>query len=181
MQIFNIESNSSWFCYGIYILSANILVLSGLVDRVLTLHAGSRGFDSHRGHMSEQFFRSNRPGYPHPVSSELELVVSEWRSVIAVSLNVGGGVRLIKPAKLYMCTQTLQTQRGRTHGAGCVRQWFRTAEPLGERRYENWNTHTHSIVCLPSRKKLVCKTVIPPGPVDANYRSCMLNGGSLRA
>ena len=71
-----------------------------------------------------------------------KLVVSEWRSVIAVSLNVGGGVRLIKPAKLCMCTQTLQTQRGRTHGAGCVRQWFRTAEPLGERRYENWNTHT---------------------------------------
>ena len=44
----------------------------GLVDRVLALHTGSRGFDSHRGHMSEQFFRSNRPGYPHPVSSELE-------------------------------------------------------------------------------------------------------------
>ena len=32
----------------------------------------SREFDSHRGHMSERFFRSNRPGYPHPVSSELE-------------------------------------------------------------------------------------------------------------
>ena len=44
----------------------------GLVDRVLALHAGSRGFDSHREHMSEPFFRSNRPGYPHPVSSELE-------------------------------------------------------------------------------------------------------------
>ena len=44
----------------------------GLVDRVLALHAGSRGFDSHRGHMSERFFRSNRPGYPHPESSELE-------------------------------------------------------------------------------------------------------------
>ena len=44
----------------------------GLVDRVLALHAGSRGFDSHRGHMSERFFGSNRPGYPHPVSSELE-------------------------------------------------------------------------------------------------------------
>ena len=42
------------------------------MDRVLALHAGSRGFDSHRGHMSERFFRSNRPGYPHPVSSELE-------------------------------------------------------------------------------------------------------------
>ena len=45
----------------------------GLVDRVLALHARSRGFDSHRGHMSERFFRSNRPGYPHPVSSELEI------------------------------------------------------------------------------------------------------------
>ena len=33
-------------------------------------------------------------------------MVSEWRSVIAVSPNVGGSVRLIKPAKLYMCTQT---------------------------------------------------------------------------
>ena len=82
------------------------------MDRVLALHTGSRGFDSHRGHMSEHFFRSNRPGYPHPVSSELELVVSEWRSVIAVSLNVGGGVRLIKPAKLCMCTQnTTNTTR----------------------------------------------------------------------
>ena len=40
--------------------------------------------------------------------------------------------------------KTLQTQRERTHGAGCVRQWFRTAEPLGERRYENWNTHKHA-------------------------------------
>ena len=43
------------------------------MDRVLALHAGSRGFDSHRGHMSERFFRSNRPGYSHPVSSELEI------------------------------------------------------------------------------------------------------------
>ena len=40
--------------------------------------------------------------------------------------------------------KTLQTQQGRTHSAGCVRQWFRTAEPLGGRRYENWNTHTVS-------------------------------------
>ena len=42
------------------------------MDRVLTLHAGSRGFDSHRGHMSEPFFRSNKRGYLNPVSSELE-------------------------------------------------------------------------------------------------------------
>ena len=60
------------------------------------------------------------------------MVVSEWWSVIAVSLNVGGGVRLIKPAKLYICTQTHYR---------CVRPWFHTAEPLGERRYENWITH----------------------------------------
>ena len=42
------------------------------MDRVLALHTGSREFDSYHGHMSERFFRSNRPGYPHPVSSELE-------------------------------------------------------------------------------------------------------------
>ena len=57
-------------------LSGRLKQLSGepgLVDRgLLALHAGSRGFDSHRGHMSERFFRSSRPGYPHPVSSELE-------------------------------------------------------------------------------------------------------------
>ena len=35
-----------------------------------------------------------------------KIVVSEWQSVITVSLNVGGGVCLIKPAKLYMCMQT---------------------------------------------------------------------------
>ena len=82
----------------------------GLVDSVFAVHAGSRGFDFHRRHMAQQFFRYNRPGYPHPVRTQRalnwKLVVSEWRSVIAVSLNVGGGVRLIKPAKLYMCTQT---------------------------------------------------------------------------
>ena len=42
------------------------------MDRVLALKIGSRGFDSYRGHMSERFFRPSRPGYPHPVSSELE-------------------------------------------------------------------------------------------------------------
>ena len=43
----------------------------GLVDRVFAIHAG-RGFDSHRRHMSERLFRSNGPGYPHPVRSELK-------------------------------------------------------------------------------------------------------------
>ena len=75
-----------------------------------------------------------------------KIVVSEWWSMIAVSLNVGGGVRLIKLAKVYMFMQnTLQTRRGRMHGAGRARPWFRTAEPLRECRYENWITHTLSI------------------------------------
>ena len=42
------------------------------MDRVLALPAGNRGFVSHWGHMSERFFRSNIPGYSHPVSAELE-------------------------------------------------------------------------------------------------------------
>ena len=115
------------------------------MDRVLALHAGSRRFDSHRGHMSERFFRSNRPGYPHPVSSELE------NSGIRVAVGDCSVTerRLWRPPyqtskTVLMHAKTLQTQRGRTHCAGCVQQWFRTAEPLGERRYENWNTHTQS-------------------------------------
>ena len=48
-------------------------------------------------------------------------MVSEWRSVIAVSLNVGGGVRLIKPAKLYTCKQKHYThdEDGRTAPGVC--------------------------------------------------------------
>ena len=56
----------------LYILVFKVSGEPGLVDRVLALHAGSRGFDSHQGCMSERFFRSTRPGYPHQVSSELE-------------------------------------------------------------------------------------------------------------
>ena len=93
----------------------------GLLDRVVAMHARSRAFDSHRGHMSERFFRSNRPGYPHPVSSELENSGIRGRLMIAVSLNVGGGVRLIKPAKLCMCTQnTSNTTRTDARRRVCV-------------------------------------------------------------
>ena len=74
------QSDKTWHLNGLlHCLSTCIEITGnksgepGLVDRVLALHAGSRGFDSHRGHMSERFFRSNRPGYPHPVSSELEI------------------------------------------------------------------------------------------------------------
>ena len=43
-----------------------------------------------------------------------KIVVSEWRSMIAVSLNVDARVRL-KPAKLYMCMQNT-TNTTRTDG-----------------------------------------------------------------
>ena len=57
--------------------------------------------------------------------------LSEWQSVIAVSLNLGDQVGLVKPAKLC-----IQTQRGWTHGTGCWRQWFCTPVPLGELELE---------------------------------------------
>ena len=92
----------------------------GLVDRVLALHAGSRGFDSHRGHMSERFTDPIDQDIRTQWALSWKIVVSEWRSVIAVSLNVGGGVRLIKPAKLCMCTQHYKhNEDGRTAPGVC--------------------------------------------------------------
>ena len=131
----------------------------GLVNRVLALHAGGRGFDSHRGHMSERFFRSNRPGYPHPVSSGLE---NSGIRVTVGDCSVTERRRWRPPYQtgktVHMHAKTLQTQRGRTYGAGCVRQWFRTAEPLGERRYENRNTHTHMNSLFPQVKESIQHT-----------------------
>ena len=126
-----------------------------LWDRVLAVHAGSRGFDSQRRHMSERF--------SDPLDQDIRTqcalrwkkheVVSEWRSVIAVLLNVSGGVRLIK----LHCTCTCKNPTNitmRTHGAGCARPGFCTAKPLEERRYENWikssTTSTGRDLC-PSR------------------------------
>ena len=59
--------------------------------------------------------------------------------MIAVSLNVGGGVRLIKPAKLYMCMQThyKHDEDGRTAPGVCGNG----SVPLSHSG--NWNTHTH--------------------------------------
>ena len=115
---------------------------------MLALHTRSRGFDSHQGHTSKQFFQSSRPGYPHPVSSELE---NSGIRVAVGDCSVTERRRWRPPyqtGKTACARTTLQTKRGRTHGAGCVRQWFRTAEPLGESLYKNWNTHTHSTVIL---------------------------------
>ena len=93
----------------------------GLVDRVLALHAGSRGFDSHRGHISEQFFRSNRPGYLHPVSSELE---NSGIRVAAGDCSVTerpGWRPPYQTGKLCMCTQnSTNTTRTDTRHRVCV-------------------------------------------------------------
>ena len=74
-----------------------------------------------------------------------KIVVSEWRSVIAVSLNVGGGVRLIKPAKLCMCTQnttrtTRTDERHRVCAAMVPYRWATRGTSVRELEY----THTPS-------------------------------------
>ena len=71
------------------------------------------------------------------------IVVSKWRSVIAVSLNVGDGVRLIKPAKLCMYTQnTINTTRTAAQRQVCAAmipyRWATRGTSLRELEY----THT---------------------------------------
>ena len=137
----------------------------GLVDRVFAVHAGSRGFDSHRRHMSERFFRSNRPGYPHPVCSGLE---NSGFRVAVDECSVTERRRWRPPYQagktVHVHANTLQTGRRRTHGAGYARPWFRTAEPLGERRYENLITHRAFLCCT-------------NGPIFDNVRTKMAKKG----
>ena len=97
-----------------------------LVDKVFPVHAGSRGFNSFQWHMSEWFFQSNRPVYPHQVCSELEVAVCDCSVTECQQwyppYQTGKGV--------HVHVNTLQTRRRRTHSAGCVRPWFHTAKPL---------------------------------------------------
>ena len=121
----------------------------GLVDRVLALHAGSRGFNSHWGHMSERFFRSNRPGYPHPVSSELEnsgirVAVGEcsvterrrWRS----PYQTGKTVHV--HAKHYKHNKDGRTAPGVCPNGSVRLSHSRTS--LRELEYTHTHTHTHT-------------------------------------
>ena len=71
--------------------------------------------------------------------SELEIVVSERRLV-----SITKRLRWPPP---YQTDKTVHVhakhyKRGRMNGDGCARSRFRTAEPLGERRYDNWITTT---------------------------------------
>ena len=76
-----------------------------------------------------------------------KIVVSEWRSVIAVSLKVSGGVRLIKPAKLYICmqntTNTTRTDaRCRVCAAMVQYSWATWGTSLWELEYTRTNCHS---------------------------------------
>ena len=64
--------------------------------------------------------------------------------MIAVSLNVGGGVRLITDARLRVCAAMVPYR----------------AEPLGERRYKNWNTHNAHILLADRTLKLSSQMVV---------------------
>ena len=88
----------------------------GLVERVLVIHAGNRGFDSQRGTCPNDFSDPVDQDIRTQCALSWKIVISEWRSVIAGSLNGSDGVCFIKPAKLYMCTQThyKHDEEGRT-------------------------------------------------------------------
>ena len=107
-------------------------------------------------------FRFNRPGYPHPLSSELEnsgirVAVSDcsvterrrWRP----SYQTGKTV--------HVHAKTLQTQRGRTYGAGCVRQWFRTGDVVTRIgiHTDGWAQH-HPYLGVKLTSDLIWKTHI---------------------
>ena len=80
-------------------------------------------------------------------------MVSEWRSVIAVSLNVGGGICLIKPAKLCMCMQKhyKQDEDGRRAPGVCCNG---AALSHSENVIMRIGTHTHTFLPILSEYRL---------------------------
>ena len=80
--------------------------------------------------------------------------------MIAVSLNVGCGVHLIKLAKLYMCTQytTKHNEDGRMAPGVCGHGSVLLSHS-GERRYENWITHNYG--SMAGMKYLVFWPLVP--------------------
>ena len=132
------------------------------MDRVLALHAGSRGFDSHWAHMSEQFFQPSRPGYPHSVSSELE------NSGIRVAV---GDCSVTEPWRWRPPCQTGKTvhvqAKHYTHNEdGCTAPGVcgNGSAPLSqseERRYENLNTHTEKGAKIVENSRIASPESVP--------------------
>ena len=98
--------------------------------------------------------------------------------MIAVSMNVGGGVRLIKPAKLYICTQThyKHDEDGRTvldvcgHGSIPLSHSGNVVTRIGLHTYLNcqitvylkkcYRKDDYTVDCPHLIKKRLCKTRI---------------------
>ena len=113
---------------------------------------GSGGGGGGRGKsLGELEHTTTTSGFSDPIDQDIrtkwalswKIVVSEWRSVTAVSLNVGGGVRHIKLAKLCMCTQnttntTRTDARRRVCAAMVPYRWATRGTSLRELEY----THT---------------------------------------
>ena len=85
-----------------------------------------------------------------------KIVVSEWQSVIAVSLNVGDGIRLIKLEKLYMCMQThyKHDKDGRT--APCVRGHGSVLQSHLGNIVTRTGLYTHSVSCRTHKLTTAC-------------------------
>ena len=135
--------------YFIFILfKKNVEVCKNLVDRVYAVHGGSRGFDTCPNDFSDPIAQDIRT----QCALGWKIVVTEWRSVTAVSLNVGGGVCLIKPANLYMCTQThnKHDEDGRTapglrgHGSVPLSHSGKVVTRIGLHTNSVRNEHTHT-------------------------------------
>ena len=91
-----------------------------------------------------------------------KIVVSEWRSVTHWT---SAGRPPYQTGKIvHVHANTLQTRRRRTHGSGCARSWFCTAEPHGERRYENWITdkYTKTIANLKKLTRVSSEITLHP-------------------
>ena len=78
---------------------------------MFAVHAGSLGFEC-LNYFSDPIDQD----ISTQCALSWKIVVSEWWSVIAVLLKVGSGIRLIKLAEVYMCTQThyKHNEEGRT-------------------------------------------------------------------
>ena len=88
------------------IKAINVSRAPGLMDRMFAIHAEVEGSTPTGGTCLNDFSDPTDQDIRTQCALSWKIVVSGWRSVIAVSLNVDGGVRLIKSAKLYMCVQT---------------------------------------------------------------------------
>ena len=84
------------------------------MDKVFAVHAGVGSTPS--GGTCPNDFSNPIDQYIHTKCA----LSWKWRSVIAVSLNVSSGIRLIKLAKVYMCTQTHYKHNEDGHTAPCV-------------------------------------------------------------